>query len=196
MTSGFVCRYAALLSLSVLPYLGGCALTHRPLARDAGSFAAATISATQGSASAYLEANRLHATEQTALAVLNYDSQPAWNPATYAKPLLSPAQLAQRSAILQALQQYATLIADLGSSSKNTDLDAASASVASSLGALSQTVSTRFAAALPAAPALSDTQVSTLGEALGRLAELLRERHMNRSLPKILASADPQLHAI
>ncbi len=184
-----------LLGLSLCGLLTGCALSLRPLERNTGAFAAATATATHSSESAYEQANRLHEQEQVALAVLNFDREPSWNPAAYAKPLLSPAQLAARTATLAGLQQYAEAIASLGSR-RDAALSTASNELGGSLQALSQSVATSFATALPNAPTLSGSQAATLGNALAGLAAFLRQREIRRKLPDVLAAHDPDIAAI
>ncbi len=176
--------------------LAGCAVSLAPLQRNTAGFATGTITVTNSSANAYRAANRLHEDQQLALAVLSYDKRPAWNPADYAKPLLTPTQLAGRLAVLDALKQYAETLAGLGATGHGKDLDATSSQLGSTLQGLSLNVATVFATAIPGAPTLSDNDKTALSAGLVGLGNLLDQRLVRRQLPKVLQQHDPDVAAI
>ena len=131
MSLGRTCRSVhhlqiALFALSTSLWVCGCSLT--PLAKHTAAFSNATTAVVNGSEDAYRAANRLYFEEQMSAAVLNYDSQPTWDPHSV-KPLLSKRQLDVRYALLDGLKAYAQHLSDIENSPKaQPDLDTAAKS--------------------------------------------------------------------
>ena len=179
---------AALAVLSV--GLGGCPTSTRPLARDANAFSAATVLVVHGASDAYTKANELHDRSELALAVLDYDKKPAWNPNDYVKPLLTRDQLNARLHILNGLKSYAQTVADLASGGKQTPLDNAAREVGTNLQDLSKNIPEALSTSVPGAGPISDTTRNVLSTALVALGMFLQERKVATSLPAVIEEND------
>jgi hypothetical protein len=165
-----------------------------PLAKHTTNFSNATRTAVNRSKDAYLAANRLYFEEQMSTAVLNYDSQPNWDPHSV-QPLLSPRQLEVRYLLLDSLKVYARRLSTIENSPKHArGLDTAASGVGNNLVDLSSSLDQ----ALGGSKGLTISQanangVSTAAKALGEFLIADKVRH---ELPAEITAMDPHIQVI
>ena len=189
MHVNFVRRHAvAGFAVFVALTLSGCVRPMSQLAQHTQAFSSAAILITNSSQDAYATANTLHYNEQIALAVIDYDKSPSWNPNDYVKPLLSDEQLIARRQVLDGLKLYSESLNELTSPKPNTGLNAAANDLGTSLQVLSKNVNTTFTGGSDLA--ISDTQKNILSTALVALGDYLAHRTVGKRLPTVLAEND------
>lgn len=187
------CRTTPALAATLLAFcFWGCSLT--PLAKHTTDFSIATRTVVNGSKDAYRAADRLYFEEQMSAAVLNYDSQPTWDPHSV-QPLLTPKQLEVRYALLDSLKAYAQTLSEIENSPKNAEgLDAAAAGVGNNLVQLSGSLDQALGGAKGLAVSQANANgVSTAAKALG---DFLIARIVRHQLPANIAAMDPHIQAI
>lgn len=178
---------SAVMALSTV----GCTLSLAPLAKHTAAFSAATATVVDGTKNAYLAANKLHTEEETAAAIDSYGS-PGWSPYTELKPLLTPAQLAARTKVLDGLKAYADALDGLTETKKrDKKLQDASASAGSNLASLS-------VEGVPALQSLfpGTTEASGVSTAIVGLAQLLLNGREKKDLAKVTGDMDPAIQSL
>ena len=204
---------ALLLALS----LTGCTSS---LAKHSVALSAATAPVVDQASAAYRNAESLHDIRVDYDAVTEFDAkQPVYNPRTI-QPLLSEKDIQVRLAVLAALQCYAQSLVEITSGLNSPALDAASASLGSSLSSLgntfapslesalgiaaepapTQTTATTSANAVPTtpspAPAISTATQNGISTAVNALGQFLVSKKIKSELPQKIKDMDPHVRAL
>ena len=158
----------------LLASLTGCSLS--PLAKRTAAFSTAATTATQQTENAYQLVERTYQEAQVARLIRRYDTA-GFDPASI-RPFLPEHDRQVRTRVLKGLLAYAQLLADVSGDRPVHDMDAATASLASSLKGVS-------AAQLSSAH-LTTTDAGMAADAVEALGRALVEHKRRRELPGIL----------
>jgi len=179
----------AFLICGLLPFLNGCALS--PLAARTAAFSTAATATVNQTTSAYQLVNQTYFDTQVARMIANYNRN-GFDPAKI-KPFLPPADLAVRTQVLQGLQQYATLLAEVSGNQPITDLETQAKAAGTSLKTL-QTDS--FSSFKMNGAGLNDQQRNLAVTAVTALGSILIEHERSRALPGILDKMNEPIQKI
>jgi len=163
----------AVLSCLVLA-LSGCALS--PLATRTAAFSNAATAAIRQTNNAYQLVNRAYSDAQVATLVANYDTTPF--DAGKFKPFLPEKDLAVRTQVLNGLQQYATLLAEVSGNQPITELETQAKAAGNSLVNLSQDDFSGFK--------IDSAEKNLAVSAVVAIGSILIEHERARALPGIL----------
>ncbi|HEU4635399.1 MAG TPA: hypothetical protein VFS41_04425 [Edaphobacter sp.] len=174
---------ACLLSLS------GCSLS--PLARNTAQFSTATSAVVENTRNAYRAAVRLNEDAQYSLLVARYDTDHPMDPHAI-RPLIDEKGLETRTEVLDGLRVYAQTIADLSSGVSSPKLDEAAAACGANLKSLGDALSS----ATPIGIKVTDTEANAASTALKALGDMLVNREIRKSVPKVIHDMDPNVTAL
>jgi hypothetical protein len=147
-----------------------------------------------GSKDAYRVANRLYFDEETSAAVLNYDSEPAWDPHSI-QPLLTKQQLRVRYTLLDGLRAYAQDLDKIENSPKRArDLDAAASGVGNNLVTLTTNLDEDLGGSKGIT--ISQAKANGLSTATKALGEFLIASKVRHGLAGRIDEMDPHIQAI
>ena len=167
-----VCRIAVLYGL--VAALSGCALS--PLATRTAAFSTAASAAIQQTTNAYQLVNQTYADSQMANLVATYDTT-GFDPSKI-QPFIPDKDLQVRTQVLNGLNQYATLLAEVSGNQPITDLETQATAAGNTLVKLQQTDFSAFK--------ISPTQQNLAVTAVAAIGAVLIERERARALPGIL----------
>lgn len=179
----------SLLLCGLFPLLTGCALS--PLATRTAAFSTAATATINQTNSAYELVNQTYFDTQVALLVANYNRS-GFDPSKI-KPFLPPADLAVRAQVLQGLQQYATLLAEVSGNQPITDLETQAKATGSSLKTLQTDSFTSFKRN---GTGLNDQEKNLAVTAVSALGSILIEHERSRALPGILDKMNDPIQKI
>jgi len=171
------------LALVLCTLLGGCALS--PLAKRTASFSATAAAAATDSANAYQVVEDRYYQAQVSALVISFDE--TGFDRTAIKPFMAPKDMQARTDILNGLQGYAELLAEVSGDQPMRDVDTQSKALSSSLKALSADDLNSWAP-----PGDIDLAV----KALNVLAKVLMEHKRSRELPEILGQMREPIQTI
>src|ERR1700733_8153647 len=120
--------------LSCLSILSGCATS--PLSQRAATFSTAASATVVKMQSAYQLVEQTYESAATATLVNQFDTK-GFDPASI-QPFIPAADMKARTDLLSALQQYATLLAEVSGSEEVTELDKESEALGTNLQALAK----------------------------------------------------------
>ena len=173
-----------LLLPGVLLTLSGCMIS--PLATRTAAFSTAATATAAQTTSAYQLVNQAYYDAQLAMLAANYD------PATFKPNLIAPylpeKDLAVRTAVLNGLTQYATLLAEVSGNQPVTDMETQIKASGAALVKLQQDDFKAFK--------ISPTEQHIAVTAVTALGNVLIERDRARALPGILDKMDQPIHDI
>ena len=206
---------AVLLSLSAI----GCLSS---LQKHSAALSAATTPVIEEAATAYRSANELHDTWLDYDAVAKFDAkQGVYNPESI-RPLLDEHGIEVRMTVLAAFRCYVQSLVDIANGVNSPQLEAASASVGSSLtgfanqvapsvestlgiavGSASQTTvavttgnTTTTTTSASSEPTFSPTVRNAVSTAANALGQFLVSRKIKKELPSKIREMDPQLEVL
>lgn len=179
----------SLLLCGLFPLLTGCALS--PLATRTAAFSTAATATINQTNSAYELVNQTYFDTQVALLVANYNRS-GFDPSKI-KPFLPTADLAVRAQVLQGLQQYATLLAEVSGNQPITDLETQAKATGSSLKTLQTDSFTSFKMN---GTGLNDQEKNLAVTAVSALGSILIEHERSRALPGILDKMNDPIQKI
>jgi hypothetical protein len=177
-----------LLCLCLLS-LTGCSIS--PLARNTAAFSSATGVVVENTENAYRAAVRLNEDAQYSLLVARYDTDHPMDPHAI-RPLIDEKGLKARTEVLEGLQVYAQTIADLASGVSSPRLNDAAAACGANLKSLGDALFS----STPVAIKISDTEANAASTALKALGDLLINREIKGSVPKVIRDMDPNVEAL
>jgi hypothetical protein len=177
------------LLLACLLSLTGCSLS--PLARNTAQFSTATSAVVENTRNAYRAAVRLDEDAQYSLLVARYDTDHPMDPHSI-RPLIDEKGLQARTEVLDGLRVYAQTIADLSSGVSSPRLNDAAAACGANLRSLGDALSS----ATPIGIKIGDTEANAASTALRALGDLLVNREVKGSVPKIIRDMDPNVDAL
>ncbi len=179
------CRTFVLFVLALS--LSGCALSSlSPLASRTAAFSTAAAASVTQTNNAYQLVNQAYLDSQTATLVANYQTTP-FDPSKL-KPYLPEKDLEVRTQVLNALMQYATLLAEVSGNQPITDLETQTAAAGSALLKLQPSDFSGFK--------VSSTEQNLATTALTTIGGVLIQRQRSRSLPEILDKMNPPIQNI
>lgn len=161
------------------------------MAKHAQAFSTASTMVIDNSENAYTAAIALRQQEQVTASIYAYDTNPSWSPYTDTKPLITPAQLDARLAVLNGLKAYAdSLVTLTGAPPKATSTSAEAAGVSL------QALDTSLAANFPSMPKMSPAVADKASTAILALENYLIARKVKGSLPHITQQMNTNIEAI
>jgi hypothetical protein len=179
--TGKVCAMLCMISMA-----NGCALS--PLSQRAGAFSTAASATVVKMQNAYQVVGQAYDDAAIATLVNQFDTK-GFNAASV-QPLMAEADMKARTELLDALQQYATLLAEVSGNEAVTELDKQSEALGTNLVALSQDTGL---ASLSKSANMDAGIAATAVDALGRI---LMEKKTAKELPSILEKAQKPVDAI
>lgn len=191
-------RALALLLCLGLPTTGCITTEHQ----HAVVLAAATAPVIDQAAEAYRDAEKAYELGSDYDAIAAFDAtDPVYNPRTK-KVLLSDRQIEARLKVLAAFQLYVKNVVEITEGTDSADLDAASKSLGSDLGSVTNTLGPSIANALGAAqandsstasstPILSPGVQNGITTGLDALGQFLVNRTIQKNLPPKIEAMDP-----
>jgi hypothetical protein len=187
------CRAWLLIIAACVPlWVCGCSIT--PLRKHTAAFSRATTAVVNGSEDAYRAANRLYFEEEMSAAVLNYDSQPTWDPHSV-QPLLTKQQLRVRYTLLDGLKAYAQNLDKVENSPKRSrGLDAAASGVGNNLVALTANLDQDLGGSKGIS--ISQADANGLSTATKALGEFLIANKVRHGLASKIDEMDPHIQTI
>ena len=208
-------------------FASGCM---KPLTEHTAALAAATAPVVDQASAAYKAANAIHDESVNYLAIREFEKpsppNPVYNPKNDTPPLLTPAQLDARLAVLKALQCYVQALVAVTSEKPSPELDAAAKSLGASLTTLANkeapsvesalgvvvapasttlttttttsgdTTSTTSSSSSTPPPAITPGMQNAFEVGLHALGQYLMAREVKKTLPGIVTEMDPQVKAI
>jgi hypothetical protein len=172
--------------LSCLSILNGCAIS--PLSQRAATFstaASATVVKMQG---AYQLVEQTYESAAMATLVNQFDTK-GFDPASI-QLFIPAADMKARTDLLSALQQYATLLAEVSGSEEVTELDKESEALGTNLQALAKD------APLQSLAKNANMESGVAAAAVDALGRVLMEKKTAKELPSILESAQNPIGTI
>jgi hypothetical protein len=154
--------------------ISGCALS--PLAARTAAFSTAANAAISQTTNAYQLVNQSYAEAQMAILVSTYD-RTGFDAATI-KPFLPDEDLEVRTTVLNGLQQYAALLAEVSGNQPVADMEAQATAAGTSLASLQQSSFKSFK--------ITGTEQNLAVTAVAALGRALIEHQRARALPAIL----------
>ena len=154
--------------------LSGCALS--PLASRTAAFSTAATATITQTMNAYQLVNQTYSDAQVATLVATYDTTPF--DASKIKTYLPAKDLAVRTQVLNGLQQYATLLAEVSGNQPITDLETQATAAGNSLVKLQQDDFKGFK--------IDTTEQNLAVTAVAAIGSVLIEHECARALPGIL----------
>lgn len=167
----------------------GCSLS--PLARNTAAFSSATNLVVENTGNAYRAAVRLNEQAQVSLLVARYDTDHPMDPHAI-RPLIDDKGLKTRTEVLEGLRVYAQAIADLASGVSVPGLNDAAASCGANLKSLGDALASSTSAGI----SVTDTEANAASTALKALGDMLVNREIKGSVPKIIRDMDPNIDAL
>jgi hypothetical protein len=174
------------LSILSLFTLSGCAIS--PLSQRAATFSTAASATVVKMQSAYQLVETTY--EQAAMASLVNQFDTKGFDAASIQPFIPDADMKARTDLMSALQQYATLLAEVSGSSEVTELDKDSAAMGTNLEALAKD------APLTALAKNANVESGVASAAVDALGQVLMKRATAKELPSILESAQKPIDTI
>ena len=169
--------------LSCLSVLSGCAVS--PLSQRAATFSTAASATVVKMQSAYQLVEQTYEDAAMASLVNQFDTK-GFDPASI-QPFIPDADMKARTDLMSALQQYATLLAEVSGSSEVTELDKESEAMGTNLEALAKD------APLTALAKNANMESGAASAAVDALGRVLMERKTAKELPstrKMLSSPE------
>ncbi|WP_130420105.1 hypothetical protein [Edaphobacter modestus] len=177
-----------LLCACLVP-LAGCSIS--PLARNTAAFSSATDLVVDNTQNAYRAAVRLNEDAQASLLVARFDTDHPMDPHSI-RPLIDEKGLKARTDVLDGLRVYAQTLADISSGISSPKLDEAAAACGANLKSLGDAI----AASTPIGISISSTEANATSTALKALGDLLVNRQVKSSVPKVIREMDPDVDAL
>jgi hypothetical protein len=174
------------LSVLSLFFLSGCAVS--PLSQRAATFSTAASATVVKMQSAYQLVETTYEDAAMASLVNQFDTK-GFDPASI-QPFIADADMKARTDLMSALQQYATLLAEVSGSSEVTELDKESEALGTNLEELAK------AAPLTALAKNANMESGVASAAVDALGRVLMERATAKELPSILESAQKPIDTI
>ena len=174
------------LSMLSLSTLSGCAVS--PLSQRAATFSTAASATVVKMQSAYQLVETTY--EEAAMASLvNQFDMKGFDPASI-QPFIPAADMKARTDLMSALQQYATLLAEVSGGSEVTELDKESEALGTNLEVLAK------AAPLTALAKNANMESGVASAAVDALGRVLMKKATAKELPSILESAQKPIDTI
>jgi hypothetical protein len=174
------------LSMLSLSTLSGCAVS--PLSQRAATFSTAASATVVKMQSAYQLVETTY--EEAAMASLvNQFDMKGFDPASI-QPFIPAADMKARTDLMSALQQYATLLAEVSGGSEVTELDKESEALGTNLEVLAK------AAPLTALAKNANLESGVASAAVDALGRVLMKKATAKELPSILESAQKPIDTI
>jgi len=164
----------------------GCALS--PLSQRATSFSTAASATVVKMQSAYQLVEQAYEDAEMATLVNQFDTRGF--SAASVQPLMADADMKARTQLLDALQQYASLLAEVSGNEAVTELDKQSDALGKNLETLSQDTS------LASLSKNADMEAGIEATAVDALGRLFMEKRTAKELPAILEKAQKPVDAI
>ena len=154
--------------------LSGCPLS--PLATRTAAFSTAATATIAQTNNAYQLVNQTFFDEQMAVLVANYDKT-GFDPASF-QPFIHPDDLAVRTKVLNGIEQYATLLAEVSGNQPITDLETQATAAGQALTKLQQSDFKGFK--------IDSSDQNLAVTAVVAIGAVLINHERNRALPGIL----------
>jgi hypothetical protein len=185
LSGSALCLRALHVAVTVsLVAASGCAIS--PLATRTAAFSSAATATIAQTTNAYQLVNQAYSDAQMATLVATYDTT-GFDPSKL-QPFLPAKDLAVRTQVLNGLQQYATLLAEVSGNQPITDLETQATAVGASLGKLQQDDFKSFK--------ISSTDQNVAVTAVAALGSVLIEHERSRALPGILDKMNAPIQQI
>jgi len=170
--------FRAVVLTGLVAALSGCSLSLSlsPLAARTASFSTAATATIAQTTNAYQLVNQAYSDAQMATLVATYDTTPF--DAAKIKPFLPAKDLEVRTQVLNGLQQYATLLAEVSGNQPITDLETQATAAGSALVKLQQDDFKGFK--------IDSTEQNLAVTAVAAIGGVLIEHERARALPGIL----------
>jgi hypothetical protein len=178
------CLFGAVILCGLGAALCGCTLS--PLATRATAFSTAATAAIAQTTNAYQLVNQSYADAQVAMLVANWDTTPF--DASKIKPFIPAKDLEVRTQVLEGLQQYATLLAEVSGKQPISDLETQATAAGNSLVKLQQDDFKGFK--------IEDQEKNLAVSAIAAIGGVLMEHERARALPGILDKMDKPIQQI
>ncbi len=166
--------------------VSGCAVS--PLSQRAATFSTAVSATVVKMQSAYQLVETTYEDAAMATLVNQFDTK-GFNPASI-QPFIPDADMKARTDLMSALQQYATVLAEVSGSTEVTELDKESEALGTNLQALAKD------APLSALAKNANMESGAASAAVDALGRVLMERKTAKELPSILESAQKPIDTI
>jgi hypothetical protein len=179
-------RAGVVWCLCCLSMLSGCAVS--PLSQRAATFSAAASATVVKMQSTYQLVEQTYEAAAMATLVNQFDTK-GFDPASI-QPFIPDADMKARTELMSALQQYATLLAEVSGSSEVTELDKESEALGTNLEVLAK------AAPLTALAKNANMESGVASAAVDALGRVLMKKATAKELPSILESAQKPIDTI
>jgi hypothetical protein len=169
-----------------LSFATGCSLS--PLARNTAAFSSATNLLVENTGNVYRTAVRLNEQAQASLLVARYDTDHPMDPHTI-RPLIDNKGLNARTKVLEGLLVYAQTVADMAGGVSAPGLDEAAAACGANLKSLSDALADSASTGI----SIGASEANAASTAMKALGDLLVNREIHHSVPKIIRDMDPNV---
>ncbi len=164
--------------------LSGCQIS--PLATRTAAFSTAATATIAQTENAYQRVNQAYLDAQVTHLVANYDTQGFQS--SLFQPILTPKDLAVRTQVLNGLQQYATLLAEVSGNQPITELETQTKAVGSALTKMQKDDFQSFK--------VNATDKNIAETAVVAIGSVLIEHQRAHALPRILNQMNPPIQEI